>query len=76
MTSRMTQYRRAHPEYYEAEKKRDNERMKEKYANDPISREKTIKRALDRYYRLKAEKEQQQQQQQQHQQQPLNIQVC
>ena len=60
MASKMTQYRRAHPEYYEAEKKRDNERMKEKYARDPIAREKTIKRALDRYYRLKAEKEQQQ----------------
>ena len=75
MSSRTTQYRRNHPEYYEEEKKRDNERNKEKYAKDPITREKTIKRALDRYYRLKAEKEQQQQQQQQ-QQQPLNIQVC
>jgi hypothetical protein len=31
--------------------------MKEKYANDPVNREKTKKRASERYYRLKAEKE-------------------
>jgi hypothetical protein len=59
MSSNMTKYRREHPEYYEAEKKRDNERMKAKYANDPIRRERVKKIALERYYRLKAEKAEQ-----------------
>ena len=59
MSSNMTKYRREHPEYYEAEKKRDNERMKAKYANDPIRRERVKKIALERYYRLKAEKTEQ-----------------
>ena len=31
MSSYMTKYRKEHPEYYEAEKKRDMERMKAKY---------------------------------------------
>ena len=56
MSSYTTQYRRTHPEYYEAEKKRDNERMKAKYANDPERREKVKQRALERYYRLKEAK--------------------
>jgi hypothetical protein len=52
----MTKYRKEHPEYYEAEKKRDMERMKAKYA-DPIEKEKQKKRALEYYYKKKAEKQ-------------------
>ena len=56
MSSYMTMYRREHPEYYEIEKIRDNERMKAKYANDPEHREKTKQRALAYYYKKKETK--------------------
>jgi hypothetical protein len=57
MCSKTTLYRREHPEYYEEEKKRDNERMKAKYANDPIRRERAKQIALAYYYKKKAEKQ-------------------
>jgi len=56
MTSYATLYRLNHPEYYEKEKIKDNERMKQKYANNPEYKEQVKKRALERYYRLKQEK--------------------
>jgi hypothetical protein len=56
MSSKMTQYRKAHPEYYEEEKKRDRIRLNNYYANNEERREKVKKHALERYYRLKAEK--------------------
>lgn len=52
----MTLYRKSNPEFYEEEKKKNNERNKAKYANNPEKKEAVKKRALDRYYRLKAEK--------------------
>ena len=57
MSSYMTKYRREHPEYHEEEKKRDRIRLKEYYTNNEERREKVKKQALDRYYRLKAEKQ-------------------
>ena len=39
MTSYATLYRLNHPEYYEKEKNKDNERMKQKYANNPEYKE-------------------------------------
>ena len=56
MSSSTTKYRREHPEYYEEEKKRDNIRMKAKYANNPEYRERNKQMALARYYRLKETK--------------------
>ena len=56
MSSYTTKYRREHPEYYEEEKKRDNERMKAKYANNPEYKERNKQMALARYYRLKEAK--------------------
>lgn len=56
MSSSTTLYRRAHPEYYEKEKARDNIRMTAKYHNDPEYREKNKQMALARYYRLKQQK--------------------
>jgi hypothetical protein len=40
--SQMTQYRKEHPEYYEAEKVRNNERMKTQYKTDPDFRQKKL----------------------------------
>lgn len=57
MSSYMTKYRKEHPEYYELEKIKLVETAKLKYANDPIRKEQVKKRALERYYRLKAEKQ-------------------
>lgn len=57
MSSKMTQYRKAHPEFYEEEKKRDRIRLNNYYANNEERREKIKKHALERYYRLKAEKQ-------------------
>lgn len=56
MSSYTTQYRKAHPEWREAEKVRNCEREKTKYANDPERREKVKQRALERYYRMKEAK--------------------
>jgi hypothetical protein len=56
MTSRATQYRREHPEYYAQERQKDKERVKTLYQNDPEYREKRKKQVLERYHRLKAEK--------------------
>ena len=56
MSSYTTQYRRTHPEYYELEKIKDNERMKAIYANDPEKREKVKQRALAYYYKKKEAK--------------------
>jgi len=56
MSSYMTKYRREHPEYYEEEKKKDAERMRVKFA-DPVEKEKQRKRALEYYYKKKAEKQ-------------------
>jgi hypothetical protein len=57
MSSKMTQYRKAHPEFYEEEKKKDRIRLNNYYANNEERREKVKKTALERYYRLKAEKQ-------------------
>ncbi len=56
MSSKMTQYRKAHPEYYEAELQRNRIRLNAYYANNEERKEKVKKHALERYYRLKAEK--------------------
>jgi hypothetical protein len=50
----MKNYRANKQEYYEKEKANDNN----KYQNDPEYRENKKKKALERYYRLKAQKEQ------------------
>lgn len=56
MTSKKATYRQTHPEYYEAEKKKDAERMNNKYANDPEFRKYMKNYYKERYQRLKAEK--------------------
>lgn len=56
MSSYTTQYRRTHPEWREAEKVRNNEREKTRYANDPERREKVKQRALAYYYKMKEAK--------------------
>ena len=56
MSSSTTLYRKANPEYYEKEKIRDRERMKNKYNENPEHREKVKQQALARYYRLKEQK--------------------
>lgn len=53
----MTLYRKTHPEFREQEKIKDRIRLRELYRNNPERKEAVKKRALDRYYRLKAEKE-------------------
>lgn len=55
----MTLYRNSHPEYREQEKLKDRIKSKERYNNNPERKEAVKKRALERYYRLKAEKEEQ-----------------
>ena len=56
MSSSATIYRKNHPEYYERERVKDNERVKKLYQDNTEYREKVKKQALDRYYRLKQEK--------------------
>jgi hypothetical protein len=51
MSSGATLWRKANPDMWVAEK----ERVRNKYANNPEYREQKIKKALERYYRLKAE---------------------
>lgn len=48
------EFRRTHPEYVARQKKIE----KNRYDNNPEYREMTKKRALERYYRLKALKQQ------------------
>jgi hypothetical protein len=57
MSSKATQYRKTHPEYYQAELQRNRIRLNAYYANNEERREKVKKIALERYYRLKAEKQ-------------------
>lgn len=47
--SQMTQYRRDHPEYYEAEKKRNLERLNARYRSDPVHRQRVLDYTRDRY---------------------------
>jgi hypothetical protein len=56
MTSKATQYRKEHPEYYAQERVKDNERVKKLYQENPEYREKTKQQALARYYRNKEAK--------------------
>ena len=56
MSSSATIYRKNHPEYYERERVKDNERVKKLFQDNTEYREKVKKQALDRYYRLKQEK--------------------
>jgi hypothetical protein len=51
MSSRATIYRKEHPEYYEKERIKDNERVKTLYQNNPEYREKVKQQALARYYK-------------------------
>jgi hypothetical protein len=53
MASVIAKYRLEHPEYREKEKIKDNQRKKDRYQNDPEFRDKAIKRALERYYKIK-----------------------
>lgn len=46
------------PNFREKEIQRNKERVLEKYANDPEYRERVKQQALDRYYRIKAQKAQ------------------
>ena len=57
MSSKATLYRRSKPEYYEEEKIKDRQRMKNKYTNDPEYREYKKNQSKIRYQQLKAEKE-------------------
>ena len=56
MTSKATQYRKEHTEYYSQERVKDNERVKKLYQENPEYREKTKQQALARYYRNKEAK--------------------
>ena len=56
MTSKATQYRKEHTEYYSQERVKDNERVKKLYQENPEYREKTKQQALARYYRNKETK--------------------
>ena len=53
MSSKATVYRKEHPEYYEKERIKDNERVKNLYHNNPEYKEKVKQQALARYYKLK-----------------------
>jgi len=56
MSSYATKYRKEHPEYYEKERVKDNERVKSLYHNNPEYREKVKQQALARYYKSKETK--------------------
>ncbi len=56
MSSKSTIYRREHPEYYEQERIRDKERVKNLYHNNPEHRAKKLEQVKARYYRLKEAK--------------------
>ena len=53
MSSKSTLYRREHPEYYEKERIKDKERVKNLYHTNPEYKAKVNQQALARYYRLK-----------------------
>lgn len=53
MPSTATIYRQSHPENYQKEKEHNKVRNAERYKNDPEYKEKKMKYALERYYRLK-----------------------
>jgi hypothetical protein len=57
MYSKKTIWRHLNPDKYEEEKKKERIRLREYYANNEERREKVKKTALERYYRLKAEKQ-------------------
>mgnify|MGYP003335265135 FL=1 len=59
MSSKATLYRRAHPEVYQKIVETQRITSRERYKNDEEYRERTRQNALNRYYRLKAEKQQQ-----------------
>ena len=56
MSSYSTQYRKEHPEYYEKERIKDKERVKNLYHNNPEYRETVKQQALARYYKSKETK--------------------
>ena len=56
MSSYTTEYRRTHPEWREAEKVRNNNREKTRYANDPEYKERVKAKALAHYYKMKEAK--------------------
>ena len=57
MSSKATIYRRAHPEVYQKIVETQRITSREKYQNDEEYREKTRQNALNRYYRLKEQKQ-------------------
>ena len=57
MSSASTIFRKEHPEYYEKERIRDNERVKKLYHNKTGYRKKVKQQALARYYILKETKQ-------------------
>ena len=58
MSSKTTLYRKTHPEYYQNELIKQNIVNKDRYKNDEDYREMTRRNALNRYYRLKAQRQQ------------------
>ena len=56
MSSYSTKYRKEHPEYYEKERIKDKERVKNLYNKNPEYREKVNQHALARYYKSKETK--------------------
>ena len=56
MSSYSTQYRKEHPEYYEKERIKDKERVKNLSHSNPEYKEKVKQQALARYYKLKEAK--------------------
>jgi hypothetical protein len=59
MSSKATLYRRTHPEVYQKIVETQRVTSREKYRNDPEYKEKTRQNALNRYYRLKEQKQKQ-----------------
>ena len=53
MSSKATQYRKEHPEYYAQERERERERMKKVYQENTEYRERAKQQALARYYKKK-----------------------
>lgn len=56
MSSKSTLYRRSHPEYYEKEREKDKERVKNIYHTNPEYKERVKKQSQERYYKLKQAK--------------------
>lgn len=53
MTSVITKYRLEHPEFREQERIKDNQRKKDKYANDEAYRQMKKEKAIAYYYKKK-----------------------